>query len=79
MITREALDPTGWRIERMWRQGAPRRVADLETAGTFYELILNLQKQEEEIYGSLVEKGVPPDMAREQALAASKPPLEDQP
>lgn len=79
MITTEVLDPTGWRIERMWRQGAPRRVAELEAAGSFYELILSLQRQEAEIYGSLVEKEVPPDMAREQALAASKPPLEDQP
>lgn len=79
MITREMLDPTGWRIERMWRQGSPRRVAELETKGAFYELILSLQKQEEETYGSLVEKGVPPDMAREQALAMSTPPLEDQP
>ena len=78
MITREALDSTGWRIERMWRQGARRRVAELEAAGSFYELILSLQKQEEEIYGSLVEKGVAPDMAREQALAASKPPEEGQ-
>lgn len=64
MITREALDATGWRIERMWRQGAPRRVAELETAGAFYELILSLQKQEEKIYGSLVEKG-----ARSAAIA----------
>jgi hypothetical protein len=78
MITREALDPTGWRIERMWRQGAPRRVAELETAGAFYELILSLQKQEEETYGSLVERGVPPDMAREQSRAASSPPDERQ-
>lgn len=79
MTTRDDLDSSGLRIERMWRAGAPRRVAAMEAAGTFYAFICALQNQEERLYGSLIERGVRPDQAREMMLEASAPPLSDQP
>lgn len=79
MTTRDDLDLSGLRIERMWRAGAPRRVAEMEAAGTFYELMLALQDQEERLYGTLTERGVRADQAREMMLEASAPPLSEQP
>ena len=77
--TRADLDPSGQRIERMWREGAPRRVAEMEAAGTFYSFLLALQEQEERLYGNLIESGVPAHQAREMMLEASSPPLSEQP
>ena len=79
MTTRDDLDSSGLRIERMWREGAPRRVAEMEAAGTFYEFMFALQNQEERLYGSLIERGVRHDLAREMMLEASAPPLSEQP
>ena len=76
-VTRADLDPSGQRIERMWRAGAPRRVAQMEAAGTFYSFLLALQGQEEQLYGSLIESGLQAHQAREMMLEASSPPSED--
>ena len=50
MTTRDDLDDSGLRIERLWRQGAPRQVRDMEAAGSFYVHILSLQNQEARTY-----------------------------
>lgn len=78
MTTRDDLDMSGRRIERMWRAGAPRRVAAMEAEGSFYAFILALQQQEERLYGDLIENGVSHEVAREMMLEASAPPLSDQ-
>jgi hypothetical protein len=75
-VTRVELDPSGRRIESMWRAGAPRRVAEMETAGTFFSFLLELQEQEERLYGNLIESGVSAHQAREMMLEASSPPVE---
>jgi hypothetical protein len=76
-VTRADLDPSGRRIERMWREGAPRRAAEMEAAGTFFSFLLELQEQEERLYGNLIESGMPANQAREMMFEASSPPVED--
>jgi hypothetical protein len=76
-VTRADLDPAGRRIERMWRAGAPRRVAEMEAEGTFFSFLLELQEQEERLYGNLIESGMPAHQAREMMLEASSPPMDD--
>lgn len=79
MTTRESLDAAGLRIERMWRQGAPKQVAEMEASGTFYGFILSLQQQEQETYERLLGQGLAHDQAMEMVTSIVAPPLEHQP
>ena len=77
--TRDDLDDNGLRIERMWREGAPRQVAEMEARGSFYDYMLHLQQMEERVYGEMVAKGTPHDMVMETVNSLVAPPLEWQP
>ncbi len=77
--TREDLDDAGLRIERMWREGAPRQVAEMEARGSFYDHILSLQQQEERIYAKMVADGSAHEQVMEAVTALVTPPLEWQP
>lgn len=78
MTTTQAdLDRSGRRIETMWREGAPRRVAVMEAEGTFYDFILDLQTQEERLFCNLIESGMRYDQVMEMIIAASAPPLSE--
>lgn len=74
--SREDLDVSGWRIERLWRAGAPRQVAEMEAHGSFYDHVLSLQQMEERVYGEMVAKGIPHDMVMETVNSLVAPPLE---
>lgn len=77
--SRQDLDDNGLRIERMWRAGAPRQVAEMEARGSFYDHILSLQQMEERVYGEMVAKGIAHDMVMETVTSLVAPPLEWQP
>lgn len=79
MATRDDLEEIGLMIERMWRAGAPRQVAELEARGSFYDHILSLQALYERVYGEMVAAGKPYDMVRETVNSLVAPPLEWQP
>jgi hypothetical protein len=78
-ITRANLDDNGLRIERMWREGAPRQVAEMEARGSFYAHILSLQQQEERIYTEMVAAGKSHEAITEAVTALVAPPLDWQP
>lgn len=77
--TREDLEEIGLMIERMWRAGAPRQVAEMEARGSFYDHILSLQGIYERAYGEMVAAGKPHDMVAETVNSMVAPPLEWQP
>ncbi len=77
--TREDLDDAGLRIERMWRQGAPGQVAEMEARGSFHDHILSLQSLYERTYADLVAQNTPYDQVIETVNAQVAPPLEWQP
>lgn len=79
MTTRESLDAAGLRIEHMWRQGAPKQVAEMEAKGTFYPFLLSLQQQEQETYERLIQQGLAHDQVMEMVAEIVAPPLEYQP
>ncbi len=74
--TREDLEEIGLRIERMWRQGAPRQVAEMEARGSFYDHILSLQGIYERAYSDQIANNRPHDQALEALTALVAPPLE---
>ena len=57
--TRDDLEEIGLMIERMWRAGAPRQVAEMEARGSFYDHILSLQAMYERAYGEMVDDATP--------------------
>lgn len=78
MTTRDDLDDSGLRIERLWRQGAPRQVREMEAAGSFYAHILSLQNQEARTYDRLIGEGRPHDQVMEILNELVAPPLTNQ-
>ncbi len=79
MATRADLNRTGLKIERMWREGAPARVAILEAQGKLYDFLLGLQTQYLTAYTDLVAKSRPYEEVMETVTAMVAPPLEEQP
>ena len=77
--TRADLEEIGLRIERMWRQGAPRQTAEMEARGSFYDHVLSLQGMYERTYADLVAQNKPHDQVMETVNALVAPPLEWQP
>jgi hypothetical protein len=77
--TRADLEEIGLTIERMWRQGAPRQVAEMEARGSFYDHILSLQGIYERSYADLIAQNRPHDQVTETVNALVAPPLDWQP